>query len=253
MNLFQSNHLQCLRDAVFEVHKFPAFSLFLDHLEDNLDTWNSTENSICFVERTKLYGSSLFSGLFDKAESISIDMSPSSALTRGAYNSRKISSPSFVFKESDLFLNQDDFDLGNSLYNYVVIPNLIHHFKNQEELYAQVYRSLKPSGQIVVYEPTIRELHQEPHDYLRFTPYGLKEYLARAGFTNFTTRTEGNAYRALEYILQVMSMAREDSNHLRKVRDIMQLIDQLESDFPDAIVKNYSSFPTSFLLCGSKS
>ena len=248
MNITQKAHFSVLRNGVFQIDEYPSFSLFLDYLEGEFESLNSSDNSICFLERTLLYGSSLFTGLFDKALSHSIDISPSSANQRGAYNSSLVNSPDFLSKSSDYFLSQDTTSIGSNIYNYIFIPNLVHHFCDQENLYSICFQALKPNGFLIIYEPTIRELHQEPHDYLRFTPYGLKFYLEKAGFQVLSSTTEGNAYDAISYILSIMNAKRYDTNFLRKLTKIKSLLHDLQLEFPVDIVKPYSSFPTSFLI-----
>ena len=49
-------------------------------------------------------------------------------------------------------------------------------------LLKQVKKILKPKGKIFIFEPLVRELHQIPEDYSRFTPYGLNNNLKKLNF-----------------------------------------------------------------------
>ena len=95
----QLDHLKVLREQVFEIDKYPSFSLLLDGLDYILKTFDKENKNICILERTKLYGSSLFGGLFKKGNVTSFDCSPSSATQRGSYNNHLINHNCFIIYE----------------------------------------------------------------------------------------------------------------------------------------------------------
>jgi len=47
---------------------------------------------------------------------------------------------------------------------------------------SEAYRILKPGGALVLQVPWQWWIHEAPHDYFRYTPYGLEHLLNRAGF-----------------------------------------------------------------------
>ena len=164
----QLSHIKILEDKVFEINKYPSFKLLIDGLKDILLKCDKVKKQICILERTKLYGSSLFGGLFEKAKIISYDCSPSSANERGNYNSFMVKDKKFIkFKKIESLKQDDTFKLPENKFDLIFIPNLIHHFKDQEKLFSECFKSLKANGELKVFEPTIREIHQAPHDYLR--------------------------------------------------------------------------------------
>ena len=174
----QKLHIDILREKVFELDKYPSFQLLIEGLEEILIKHDLSQNNICILERTKLYGSSLFAGLFDNANLVSFDCSPSSADERGSYNSYMIKDKNFLNFTKIQYLNQDkSFSLPINNFDILFIPNLIHHFKNQSLLFSECFKSLKNNGKLIIYEPTFREIHQAPDDYIRYTPYGLKQIL----------------------------------------------------------------------------
>src|SRR5437867_3116866 len=48
---------------------------------------------------------------------------------------------------------------------------------------AEIARVLRPGGWAFVSTPFLRPLHEAPHDYHRFTPWGLTELAQRCGLT----------------------------------------------------------------------
>ena len=57
-------------------------------------------------------------------------------------------------------------------------------FRDQNKLFSECFESLKDQGELIIFEPTFREVHQAPHDYIRYTPYGIKQI-----FEDFTPST----------------------------------------------------------------
>jgi hypothetical protein len=56
---------------------------------------------------------------------------------------------------------------------------------------------LAPGGRLLLIAPHEWEVHQAPHDYFRFTRYGLGHLLARAGFETLVIRPAGGFFRLL--------------------------------------------------------
>ena len=252
LNQDQLNHLKVLRDKVFEIDKYPSFSLLLDGLEYILKTLDKENKNICLLERTKLYGSSLFGGLFKKAKITSYDCSPPSAGKRGSYNNNMIKHKCFIIYENINYLKQDsNFNLPADKYDAIFIPNLVHHFKSQSDLFSNCYQSLKKDGELIIFEPTIREIHQSPHDYIRYTPYGMKQIFKDYLLREIKCQEKGDSFEALNYILNVMQDKREDKEFLDRCNKIKSNINTFKKGKED-IVKKHARFPTSFLCRGIK-
>lgn len=248
----QLDHLKILNDKVFEIDKYPSFSLLLDGLEYILKTLDKENKNICLLERTKLYGSSLFGGLFKKASITSFDCSPSSAKQRGSYNKHLINHNSFIIYENIIYLKQDsNFNLPADKYDAIFIPNLVHHFKSQSVLFSNCYESLKKNGELIIFEPTIREIHQSPHDYIRYTPYGMKQIFKDYLLRDIKCQEKGDSFEALNYILNVMQDKRDDKEFVDWCNKIKSNINNFKNGKQD-IVKEHARFPTSFLCSGIK-
>ena len=58
----------------------------------------------------------------------------------------------------------------------------IEHLREPGRALAEIARTLAPGGALLVAAPHEWEVHQAPHDYFRYTRYGLAYLLEKAGF-----------------------------------------------------------------------
>ena len=73
----------------------------------------------------------------------------------------------------------------------------IEHLREPARALAEIGRALKPGGLLLVAAPHEWEVHQAPHDYFRYTQYGLTYLLESAGFDNLEIRPSGGYFRLL--------------------------------------------------------
>lgn len=58
---------------------------------------------------------------------------------------------------------------------------VLEHLPRPDRALTEINRVLKPGGRLLLIAPQQWEVHQAPHDYFRFTRYGLEELCRRAG------------------------------------------------------------------------
>ena len=130
----QKDHIKVLEGNVFQINNYPSFRLLIKGLENILIKYDFPDKKVCILERTKLYGTSLFGGLFQEAETYSFDCSPKSAIQRGSYNSYMVSDENFINYTDIISISQNKlFKLPRDEFDVIFIPNLIHHFKDHLE------------------------------------------------------------------------------------------------------------------------
>lgn len=64
--------------------------------------------------------------------------------------------------------------------------SVMEHLCNPQVFLDEAHRILKPGGSIVLQVPFMWQVHEAPHDYFRFTNYGLQYMFEKAGFNEIT-------------------------------------------------------------------
>jgi SAM-dependent methyltransferase len=83
----------------------------------------------------------------------------------------------------------------------VFLTSVLEHLTNPNQAIDEVYRVLRPGGQLFGYAPFYHHYHPSPSDYFRFTQMGLR-HLTRH-FTNVEIVSGGNYVAALSDVLMV--------------------------------------------------
>lgn len=73
----------------------------------------------------------------------------------------------------------------------------LEHLPEPAAALAEIARVLRPGAPFLVVAPHQWEVHQAPHDYYRYTRYGLRYLLEKAGFEIDQIRAAGGLYRLL--------------------------------------------------------
>jgi SAM-dependent methyltransferase len=73
----------------------------------------------------------------------------------------------------------------------------LEHVRDPLKVLSEIARALAPGGKLLLIVPHEWEEHQQPHDYYRYTRYGLDHLLRTAGFDRFEIRPVGGFFRLL--------------------------------------------------------
>jgi SAM-dependent methyltransferase len=61
---------------------------------------------------------------------------------------------------------------------------VLEHIPEPAFFLSECFRILKPEGYLILTVPFMWHVHEQPHDYFRYTRYGLKYLLEKTGFKN---------------------------------------------------------------------
>ncbi|GAB4486994.1 MAG: hypothetical protein OHK006_15530 [Thermodesulfovibrionales bacterium] len=70
----------------------------------------------------------------------------------------------------------------------VVSFQVMEHLPEPEVFLSECSRILKPSGRLFLTVPFMWHVHEQPHDYFRYTRYGLEYLLRKHGFTDISIK-----------------------------------------------------------------
>ncbi len=116
---------------------------------------------------------------------------------------------------ADIIGSVEDVPLGDNSVDSVVSTQVLEHVKNPPKAVREFYRVLKPGGYCLVTVPQLNELHDEPHDYWRFTKFGLEEIFSSAGFKVILIDQRGGFWSAT---MQMQIRYAIDLFRLQKIR-----------------------------------
>src|SRR5687768_12738027 len=69
-----------------------------------------------------------------------------------------------------------------AVFDTVLCFEVLEHLAAPERALAMMAEVLRPGGKLLITVPHLSRLHEEPHDYFRYTGYGLRALTERAGF-----------------------------------------------------------------------
>src|SRR5262249_18078329 len=71
---------------------------------------------------------------------------------------------------------------GRAVVDTVLATEVMEHLPDSGAFLQEVGRVLRAGGRLILTVPFMEPIHEEPRDYFRFTPYGLRALLDRHGF-----------------------------------------------------------------------
>lgn len=86
-------------------------------------------------------------------------------------------------------------------YDTVLMTQVIEHVADHQAMLREAYRVLQNDGVLILSGPMYWPLHEEPHDFFRFTEYGLRFLLKNVGFTEIEITNNGGKWALCGQVL----------------------------------------------------
>ncbi|MBN3582539.1 methyltransferase domain-containing protein [Algoriphagus aestuarii] len=101
----------------------------------------------------------------------------------------------------DFFWDGVTFPFDASTYDSAMATEVLEHCPDPSITFSEIFRILKPESPLVLTVPFIWPTHETPYDFYRYTPFGLKHLLAKAGFEDIEITCLGGWDASLAQVL----------------------------------------------------
>jgi SAM-dependent methyltransferase len=124
-------------------------------------------------------------------------------------------------RQSDIIAPLDDLPLAPDSFDAVVCTQVLEHVPDPFAALAELHRVLRTGGRLLVTVPFVGELHEEPYDFFRYTPHGLRSMLDSAGFEGVKIGPLGGAFTVAAHLVRNWSALTGGGGHAdRALREI---------------------------------
>ncbi len=121
----------------------------------------------------------------------------------------------------------------------VLSTQVLEHIPEPEKMIREVYRVLKKGGIFILTLPQYWRLHEIPHDYFRFTRYGIEYLLKKVSFKILKIEPMGGAWSLIgQSILSHLASPYGSYGFFRPFRNLIKIFlntvfSYLDRRFPD--------------------
>jgi SAM-dependent methyltransferase len=114
-------------------------------------------------------------------------------------------------------------------YGTVLVTQVIEHVADHQALLRETFRILEGDGVVILSGPMYWPLHEEPHDFFRFTEYGLRFLLENLGFVEIEICKDGGKWALCgQVLIHTISATRLERAFL--IRAINRLFSYLDDN-----------------------
>jgi SAM-dependent methyltransferase len=101
------------------------------------------------------------------------------------------------YSRLDVLGDLAELPFGDGAFEAALNVVTLEHVREPGRVLCELARVLAPGGRLLLIAPHEWEEHQQPHDYYRYTRFGLDYLLRRAGFSEISTQPVGGIFRLL--------------------------------------------------------
>ena len=89
---------------------------------------------------------------------------------------------------ADVFYDGRHLPFPDDSFDAVLCSQVFEHVFTPREFLAEILRVLRPGGRLVMTVPFVWDEHEQPHDYARYSSFGLTSVIRAAGFDGVMLR-----------------------------------------------------------------
>jgi SAM-dependent methyltransferase len=143
--------------------------------------------------------------------------------------------------------------LESSRYDTVILSDVLEHVRMPEQLLGEVSRVLTAGGKLLLNVPFMYWLHEQPHDYFRYSEHALRSFVERAGLRLLVLEGLGSAPEVVadivgKHLAQLPSLGAPLSRALQRgVWSLARL-----GPVAQALAPSSQRFPLAYFLVAEK-
>ena len=125
-------------------------------------------------------GEGRYRSLFSEQDYVTVDLA--------------VGDPDWDYTNLDLVPNLSRLPFPEDTFDAVLSTQTLEHLSEPGRFLREASRVLRPGGRLFLTAPQCFRLHQEPHDYFRYTEFGLRYLIERAGMTVESIEPQGGYF-----------------------------------------------------------
>ena len=87
-----------------------------------------------------------------------------------------------INKEIDAFASGEHIPFKSNTFNTILTTSVLEHVKEPQKMFNEMHRILNKNSYLILTTPCQYGLHEQPHDYFRYTKYSLRMLAEKSGF-----------------------------------------------------------------------
>ncbi|MCW2954494.1 MAG: type 11 methyltransferase [Conexibacter sp.] len=103
---------------------------------------------------------------------------------------------------SDVIASADALPLGDGTFDAALLTQVLEHVPEPTRVLHELFRVLRPGGQVFVTAPLAWELHEAPRDFYRYTRFGLQHLAQHAGFVEIEVTERTDSFTTLGQLMR---------------------------------------------------
>jgi len=116
---------------------------------------------------------------------------------------------------AEVFYDGRHFPFPDAQFDAVLCSQVFEHVFTPGEFLREIHRVLRPGGQLLLTVPFAWDEHEQPHDFARYTSFGLRAQLEAAGFAVVAHRKSLADARVLFQLLNAYLYKVTQTSHPR--------------------------------------
>lgn len=101
--------------------------------------------------------------------------------------------------KADLRYDGETLPFEDASFDTVLCAQVLEHTPTPRRIVSEIARVLRPGGLAIISAPFSFRLHEEPHDYYRFSPHGLRELCGPVGLDIETIEAQGGLWSVIAH------------------------------------------------------